>query len=85
MDSLREFHVFHGRIRCVDLTLEFGRFLVQIRDDQSHVTENIGVNDGTNCDEACDEGYLESASGKHLITCEKEDSVVQSDKVLVRK
>ena len=85
MNRLWQFHVFHGCIGGIDLALELGRLFVQVRDDQGHVTKDVGVDDGADRDEGCDESYLESASRQDVVAREQQHGVVQRDEVLVRE
>ena len=64
---MRQLHILHGCISRVNLTLELSRLLVQIRDNKRHITEYIGVDDGTNSDKAGDEGDLERATRQNIV------------------
>ena len=80
---LRQFHILHSRVSCIDLALELSRLLVQIWDDQCHITEDIGIDDGTHCDEAGYKGDLEGASGQYIVTGQQKHGMVKCDEVLV--
>ena len=83
LNFLRQFHVFHGGVGCVDLSLELCRLLVEVRNDQCHVTKDVGVDDGADRDGCRHESYLESATGQDVIPCQQQDGMVQRDEVLV--
>lgn len=83
LDFLRQLHVLHRGIRRVNLPLELSRLLVEIRNDQSHITENIGVNDSTQADGDCHECDLECASRDNIIACQEEHGMIHRDPILV--
>ena len=84
LDFLRQLHVLHGRVCSVNLTLELSWFLVQIRDNKCHVTEDARVDNGSDSDEAGNEGDLEGASRQDIVAGEKQDGMVQGYEVFVR-
>ena len=80
---LGKLHVFHGCIRRVNLTLELGRFLVQIGNDKGHITKDVGINNGTDSNCTRHKRNLKCASWQNIIASEKKHSMVECDKVLV--
>ena len=45
------FHVLHSSVGIINLVLEPRRFLVDLIDQHSHVSEDISVDDGTHDDD----------------------------------
>ena len=72
----RQLHIFHRGIGRVDLLLEAGSFLVQVIDDQRHVTKNVRINQRTHNDGRCRSKNLECSKWQHVVTRHLQDSNV---------
>ena len=60
-------HVLHSSVCSVDLVLELLTFLVQIRYDQRHVTEDVRVNNSASYYSERDKRYLVSTTWYDII------------------
>lgn len=85
LDLLRQLHIFHSRICCVNLPLKLCRLLIQIRYDQRHIAKNTRINNGSNRDKAGYECYLEGSNWRHIIACQDQHSVVDRDEVAMNQ
>lgn len=77
-------HLFdlHRRVGRVNYLLEFLGFLVHIKDQQSHVTENGCVHHCSEHHRANHKKYLVIANRIDIVTCEHQDCVVKTHVVL---
>jgi len=65
------------------LTLELGRFLIQIGDNERHITEDVSVDNGSNSDRTRHKSHLKGASRQNIIARKQEHGVVECDEVLI--
>ena len=73
LNLIGQLHVLHGRVSRVNLVLELGRLLIQLRDNQRHITENVRINHGTGRDNHGHKGHLKGTSRHDIVASEEED------------
>ena len=80
---LRQVHVFHGRVRHVDLLLKSGLFLADLANEHGHLSENDSVVQNQRYQDDENERDLIGCPWAHFISTESEDGHVENDHVLV--
>ena len=78
-----QLNVAHHSVCCVDLRLKGLSFHVQIPDDESHITENVGVNQSSQNDPKSTNSDLIHAYWRNIISSHLDNSVVDRNPVLI--
>ena len=84
-DVLLQLHILHGRIGQVNALLKLGILEVQVRNYQSHVSENVGIDDGTQCHCYHAEKDLHASFRSDVVASQQKHTVVDGDQVLMSR